>query len=66
MSKKGRGKPEFKATSQVYIELTEVTAHLDHILEVIRRRWGAEYNLVTNDGIEMEDSPATRGKFGRD
>ena len=60
--RKGRGKPEFQASSQMYIELTEATAYLDHIVELIRKRWGAEYILVTNDGIELEDSPATQGR----
>ena len=45
----------------MYIELTEATAHLEHILGVIRKHWGAEYTLVTTDGIELEDSPATQG-----
>ena len=62
VNKKGRGKPDFQPTSQVYIELTEVTVHLEHILGVIRKRWGAEYILVTSDGTELEDSPATQGK----
>lgn len=62
VTKKGRGKPDFQPTSQVYIELTEATAHLEHILGVIHKRWGAEYTLVTSDGIELEDSPATQGK----
>ena len=39
-----------------------LTAHLEHILGVIHKRWGAEYTLVTSDGIELEDSPATQGK----
>ena len=62
VTKKGRDKPDFQPTSQVYIELTEATAHLEHILGVIRKRWGAEYTLVTSDVIELEDSPATQGK----
>ena len=61
VTKKGRGKSDFQPISQMYIELTEATAHLEHILGVIRKRWGAEYTLVTTDGIEVEDSPATQG-----
>ena len=49
VTKKGRGKPDFQPISQMYI------------LGVIRKRWGAEYTLVTTDGIELEDSPATQG-----
>ena len=61
LQRKGRGKPEFQASSQTYIELAEATANLDHILMTIRKRWGGEYTLVTTDGIELEDSPATQG-----
>ena len=56
VTKKGRGKLDFQPISQVYIELTEATAHLEHILGVIRKRWGAEYTLVTTDRIELEES----------
>lgn len=62
LHQKARAKPDFQPMSQLYIELTEATAHLDHILEAIRKRWGPEYILVTSDGIELEDSPATQGR----
>ena len=61
MLRQGRGKPEFQAVSQTYVELTEATANVDHILGVISSRWGPEYTLVTNDGLEIEDSTATQG-----
>ena len=54
-------KPTFQPLSQTYIELVESTANLDHILSILQRRWGAGYTIVTNDGIELEDSPATQG-----
>ena len=60
MQRQGRGKPEFQATSQTYVELTEATANIEHILGVICSRWGSEYTLVTNDGLEIEDSTATQ------
>ena len=61
MQRQGRGKAEFQPTSQTYLELTEATANVEHILGVISSRWGAEYTLVTNDGLEIEDSTATQG-----
>jgi len=61
MLRKGRGKPDFEVSSQVYIELTEATAYLDYIVEVIHKHWGTEYILITSDGLELEDSPATHG-----
>ncbi len=39
LTKNGRRKPEFNATSQTYIELVEFTANLEHILSVINRRY---------------------------
>ena len=61
--KKGgnRKKPEFLPISQAYIELTESTANLDHISSMVKRRWGDQYVIVTSDGIQLEDSPATQG-----
>ena len=61
MIRRGRGRAEFTPTSQTYIDLLETTANLEHITDVIHRRWGSEYVLVTNDGLELEDSPATQG-----
>ena len=31
-------------------------------LTTVQRRWGKDYTLVTNDGLEPLDSPGTRGK----
>jgi len=61
VQRQGWGKPEFQPTSQTYVELTEATANVEHILGVISSRWGPEYTLVTNDGLEIEDSTATQG-----
>ena len=45
---------------QTFIELIEATANVNHILAIIRRRWGPDYILVTQDGLQIEDSPATQ------
>lgn len=58
---KEKGKPVFKGDKQYHIELKEETANLDFIVTAIRKKWGKEYSLVTSDGIELEDSPATTG-----
>ena len=60
LTKNGRQKPDFEPLNQTYIELVESTANLEHILVLVRRRWGSEYTIVKNDGIELEDSPATQ------
>jgi len=59
VQRQGRGKPEFQPTSQTYIELTEATANVEHILGIISW-WGPEYTPLTNDGLEIEDSTATQ------
>ena len=61
MQQNGRRKPDFQTTGQTYIELTETTANVEHIISVLSQRWGSGYTLVTNDGVPLEDSPATQG-----
>ena len=62
MRKKANGKPSFEAITTMYVEVSNGKANLPNILENIHKHWGDEYTLVTNDGIELEDSPVTRGK----
>ena len=54
-------KVEFQPHSQTFIELVDSTANVEHILGVIQRRWGSDYILVTQDGLQLEESPATQG-----
>ena len=54
---------EFQPLSQTFIELVDSTANVEHILGVIQRRWGSEYTLVTHDGLQLEESPATQGIY---
>lgn len=62
MFKNGR-KTEFQPIHQTFIELVDSTANVEHILAIIRRRWGPDYILVTQDGLPLEDAPATQGDF---
>ena len=63
MTKTNKRKLEFESISQTYIELVDSTANLEHIKGVVHKRWGTQYTLVTSDGIELEDSPATQDTF---
>jgi len=54
-------KPEFLSQQQTFIEINESTANVEHILGVVRGRWGQGYILVTQDGLTLEESPATQG-----
>ena len=55
------GKVDFSAISQMHIDLNESSANVEHVLEEIRKRWGEEYNLVTVDGLKLEDCEGNRG-----
>ena len=45
----------------MYLQITELSANVTLIKAAIQRKWGADYTLVTSDGIELEDSPGTEG-----
>lgn len=63
MSKRGNGKPSFQAITTMYVEISGENPNLKNILEYIRQHWGERYTLVTNDGIELEDSTVTRSMW---
>ncbi len=56
-----KGKPEFEAESQLLLDLTESTANLENILSSVRDQWGSRYILVTNDGIQIEETSGSIG-----
>ena len=55
-------KPEAQCLRQLYMDITDTTANIDYTLTIVQRRWGEEFTLVTNDGLEFLDSLGTRGK----
>lgn len=64
LSKKGSaGNPEFDSLSQMYVDLTEITANITHVTEIVRNQWGTEYTVVSAEGIEIADSTATQGEL---
>ena len=56
-----RRKPEFVNISQTFVEVMESTANVTYVLGIIHKRWGQQYTLVTNDGIELADDSSTQG-----
>ena len=60
MTRNGK-RPEFNSQQQTFLEINESTANVEHILGVVRGRWGQDYVLVTHDGLMLEESPATQG-----
>ena len=53
-------KIDFQPQSQIFIDLVDSTANVDG---VVQRRWGSDYILVTQDGLQLEESPATQGSY---
>ena len=64
VSKKGK-KVEFEATGSMYVAVTESTAIIVKIREAVHEQWGTEYTVVSTEGFEIEDSPATQGIIAR-
>ena len=55
------GKCSFNAESQMFIELTESTANVNHIVSAVRYQWGQDVILVSSDGLEFENSQGSQG-----
>ena len=57
------GKLEFIPHNQTFVDVSETTANVNYITAAVQRKWGAEYNLVTSDGLKVDDSSGTHGKY---
>ena len=55
------GKVKFNTESQTFVKLTESTANVPFISNAIQSIWGKKYMLVSNDGLEIQDSSGTQG-----
>ena len=55
------GKPEFNHLGQVFVDITEATANVHYIRSEVQKKWGADYIIVTADGLQLDDSPGTQG-----
>lgn len=55
------GKPEFTQIGQLFVDISEATANIHYISSVVEKKWGADYVLVTSDGLRIEDSSGTQG-----
>ena len=54
-------KHKFTNKGQAFVDVTDSTANVDYINNVIQKRWGREYQIVTADGLPLEDSSGTQG-----
>ena len=55
------GKLEFISIDKMYIDLTPSIANIDYVQSEVQSNWGEEYVVVSNDGLKISDSAATRG-----
>ena len=55
------GKSQFEELGQIFVEISEGTANVSFISSIVQTELGSKYILVTNDGLELHDSPGTRG-----
>ena len=60
ISRKGKS-IGFEAISQMYIGMTEQNANINYVTEEVRKHWGEEFTIVSNDGIEIADTATTQG-----
>ena len=63
MKRSSSGRLEFMPISQTFIDVTESTANVNYLSHAIKMKWGDEYELVTSDGIRIEDSSGTHGIY---
>lgn len=63
MKRQPNGKFEFTSTSQAFIDVTDSTANVHYITNVVQKRWGTDFQLVTADGLQLEDSSGTQGNI---
>ena len=62
-------KPIFTRHGQIFVNITDSSANLTHILTGVREEFGDEYVVVTADGLEVRDSSGTQGEdnfYGND
>ena len=56
------GKVEFKTLEKGYVDMKSSTANITYLQSCIKKMWGEEYSVVSNDGLPIVDNQASRGK----
>lgn len=57
------GKPDFKRLEQMHVHIDEASANVHTITNAIKSKWGAEFVVVTADGLPVDDSAGTHGIY---
>ena len=55
------GRDELHKYEQTFVDVTDVTANVNYILNVVQKKWGKNFVLCTSDGIPIEDGSGTQG-----
>ena len=57
------GRVKFMAQNQTFVDVTETTANFHYVSTAIQRKWGSEYVVITLDGLKLDDSSGTQGRY---
>ena len=49
------GKVEFTHEVQMHLDVSEPNANVIHITKEVQQQWGERYDIVTTDGLDLED-----------
>lgn len=60
------GRVDFTPVGQLFVDLTDNSANVDHVLAAVQRHWGSDQTIVTADGLQIEDSAGTQGMMIHD
>ena len=55
------GKPNFENIDVIFVDIHEDSADVVSMLRAVQEQFGPNYVIVSNDGLEIKDSPGTRG-----
>ena len=59
----GNGSPIFTNIDAMFVDLTDDNADVNSMLALVQSEFGPNFTIVGNDGLQIKDSPATRGMF---
>ena len=57
------GRPVFQNIDVIFVDVTQENADARSIIRAVQEQFGANYTIVSNDGLEIKDGPGTRGIY---
>ena len=52
---------EFDRLEQTFVSIDESSTNINTITNAVQKKWGADYIIVTGDGLQIDDSSGTQG-----